>query len=64
MDEEDLGWGELEDVVEEVLALVPDSWLEPAPGAEGPADLRAAYVEFLLARVSGSRAWLPVAGAA
>ena len=51
-------------LLEEVLALVPDSWLEPAPGAEEPADLRAGYVEFLLARVMGSRVWLPVAGAA
>ena len=33
-------------------------------GAEGPAELRAAYVEFLLARVSGGRSWLPVTGAA
>jgi hypothetical protein len=51
-------------LLEEVLALVPDAWLEPAPGAESAGALRAAYVDFLLARVSGSRAWLPVAGAA
>ena len=48
----------------DVLALVPDEWLEPVPGASAPADLRAAYADFLLARVSGERAWLPVAGAA
>ena len=30
----------------------------------GPGALRSAYVDFLLARVSGTRAWLPVAGAA
>ena len=52
------------ELLEEVLDLVPDVWLEPAPGAENPGALRAAYVDFLLARVSGSRAWLPVAGAA
>lgn len=51
-------------LLEEVLGLVPDAWLEPAPGAEDPDALRAAYVDFLLARVSGSRGWLPVAGAA
>ncbi len=48
----------------DVVALVPDVWLEPVPGAATPAALRAAYVDFLLARVSGDRSWLPVAGAA
>jgi len=52
------------DLLGEVLAMVPDEWLEPVPGAETAEALRAAYVEFLLARVSGSRAWLPEAGAA
>lgn len=42
----------------EVLAEVPDVWLEPVPGAESPEALRAAYVEFLDARL-GSRVWLP-----
>ncbi|MFP5253640.1 MAG: HipA family kinase [Actinomycetes bacterium] len=51
-------------LLEEVLALVPDAWLEPVPGAESPAALRSVYVEFLLARVAGSRSWLPMAGAA
>ena len=46
-------------VFEEVLAEVPDSWLEPVPGAETPADLRAAYVTFLSARLD-ARQWLPV----
>ncbi|QYJ05276.1 hypothetical protein KUV85_06260 [Nocardioides panacisoli] len=45
-------------VFEEVLAEVPDAWLEPVPGAEDPAALRAAYVAFLLARLD-STAWLP-----
>jgi hypothetical protein len=47
-----------EDVLIEVLDLVPDPWLEPVPGAESPAALRAAYVAFLTARL-GSRDWLP-----
>jgi hypothetical protein len=51
------------EVLAEVLALVPDAWLEPVPGAESPEELRAAYVAFLTARL-GSRAWLPVAGTA
>ena len=52
------------ELLEEVAALVPDVWLEPVPGAETPDALRAAYVEFLLARVNGERALLPAEGAA
>ena len=52
------------DLLGDVLALVPDAWLEPVPGAGAPADLRAAYAEFLLARVGGGRDWLPAEGAA
>jgi HipA-like protein len=52
------------DLLVEVAELVPDVWLEPVPGAETPDALRAAYVEFLLARVQGDRAWLPVVEAA
>lgn len=44
----------------EVLAAVPDEWLEPVPGAEGPDAVRAAYVDFLSARLT-TRQWLPVA---
>ena len=33
------------DLLGDVLALVPDEWLEPVPGAATPDDLRAAYVE-------------------
>jgi hypothetical protein len=42
----------------EILALVPDGWLEPVPGAESPDAVRAAYVAFLTARL-GTRQWLP-----
>jgi hypothetical protein len=45
------------------LAEVPDTWLEPVPGAASPDDLRAAYVSFLAARLA-TRAWLPRASAA
>src|SRR4051812_26055135 len=47
-------------VFADVLAEVPDSWLEPVPGAESPEALRAAYVAFLLARLE-ERQWLPEA---
>ncbi len=43
----------------EVLAEVPDSWLEAVPGAGTPAALRAAYVDFLTARLE-TRQWLPL----
>lgn len=46
------------DVLADVLAAVPDVWLEPVPGADGTDALRAAYVDFLLARL-GTRQWLP-----
>ncbi|HEY0952942.1 HipA family kinase [Nocardioides sp.] len=46
------------DVFAEVLAEVPDPWLEPVPGAESPEAVRAAYVGFLTERL-GSRQWLP-----
>ncbi len=50
------------EVFAEVLAQVPDAWLEPVPGADDPAALRAAYVEFLTARLGTTR-WLPEAAA-
>ena len=45
-------------VLREVVAEVPDEWLEPVPGAETPEALREAYVAFLEARLS-TRQWLP-----
>ena len=47
------------DVFVEVLAEVPDAWLEAVPGAGSPEQLRAAYVAFLDARLA-TRAWLPL----
>ncbi len=46
-------------VFAEVLAEVPDAWLEPVPGAETPEAVRSAYVAFLSARLA-TRQWLPV----
>ncbi len=53
-----------QDLLGEVLAQVPDEWLEVPPGASGVEAVRAAYVEFLLARVTEERCWLPRVGAA
>lgn len=47
-----------ESVFVDVLADVPDTWLEPVPGAATPEELRAAYVRFLSARLA-TRRWLP-----
>jgi hypothetical protein len=49
-------------VFSELLSQVPDEWLEPVPGADDPAAVRAAYVDFLTARL-GTRQWLPQAAA-
>jgi len=49
-----------ESVFGDILATVPDEWLDPVPGAETPTELRSAYVRFLSARLS-TRQWLPVA---
>jgi hypothetical protein len=52
-----------EALLREVVDLVPDVWLAPAPGLDSAAALRDAYVEHLLARVGTSKAdrsaWLP-----
>jgi hypothetical protein len=50
------------ELLTEVVAEVPDGWIEPVPGASVDG-VRAAYVEFLLARVGGDRPWLPGVGA-
>ncbi|MGW4322682.1 HipA family kinase [Streptomyces sp. NPDC004684] len=42
-----------------VLAEVPDAWLADEPGFASPEELRAAYVDYLAARVAASAAWLP-----
>ncbi len=49
--------------LEAVVAEVPDDWLPGVPGAEDADRLRAAYVDFLLARL-GTRQWLSAAEAA
>ena len=48
------------ELLADVLDQVPDVWLEPVPGADSPAAVRAAYVAFLTARLA-TRQWLPAA---
>jgi hypothetical protein len=45
--------------LEEVLALVPDAWLEGEAPEETAAVLRARYVDQLLARLAARDSWLP-----
>lgn len=53
-----------EELLGDVVDAVPDEWLETMPGAPDVATIKAAYVDHLTARLSGSRPWLPGAGAA
>jgi hypothetical protein len=59
----DAGVSLVEDDLRDVVADVPDAWLEPVPGATSPDELRAAYVSFLSARLA-NRTWLPRVSAA
>ncbi|MEW2448058.1 HipA family kinase [Streptomyces parvulus] len=47
------------ELLREVTRRVPDAWLTPEAGFGTPDDLRAAYVDYLHARVRASRQWLP-----
>lgn len=47
------------DLLGDVLAQVPDAWLEPTEHLPDPAAVRAAYLEHLLARVTTAQVWLP-----
>ncbi|MEU6557689.1 HipA family kinase [Streptomyces sp. NPDC046915] len=42
-----------------IVAEVPDAWLAGEEGFATPDDIRAAYVDYLHARVRASAAWLP-----
>ena len=47
-----------EPLVQEVVALVPDAWLEQTASLPGPDAARAAYVEHLTLRLAKPDAWL------
>lgn len=47
------------DLLREAAALIPDVWLADEPGFDTPEDVRAAYVDLLVARMAGPRDWLP-----
>ncbi|MGN6753387.1 MAG: HipA family kinase [Intrasporangium sp.] len=50
------------EAVTEVVADVPDEWLEPTPWLPDAPAARAAYVAMLTARVGRPDAWLPAGG--
>jgi hypothetical protein len=47
------------DLLTEVVALVPDTWLEDEPGFATPHDVRAAYVGQLSQRMAARERWQP-----
>jgi hypothetical protein len=51
-------------LLDEVLALVPDAWLEGPTPDEPAVDVRTRYVEQLLARLAARDSWLPPLAAA
>jgi hypothetical protein len=52
------------DLLEELVAALPDAWLEPEPGLPDPAAHRRAYIEYLTARLEAPRAFVEVADGA
>ncbi|MFC9930553.1 HipA family kinase [Streptomyces sp. NPDC127190] len=48
-----------EELLRGIVAEVPDAWLAEDAGFAGPDDVRAAYVDYLLARLDRSAEWLP-----
>jgi hypothetical protein len=51
-----------DDLLREVVDLVPVEWLEDEPGFETPSEVAAAYVSQLHARAAAPEAWLPEVG--
>ncbi|WP_460070802.1 HipA family kinase [Streptomyces sp. YKOK-I1] len=49
------------ELLRDIVAEVPDAWLLGEEGFATPDDIRAAYVDYLHARVEASAAWLPTA---
>ncbi|MFL6055216.1 MAG: aminotransferase class I and II, partial [Actinoallomurus sp.] len=53
-----------EDLLREVVALVPEEWLADEPGFGSPVQVADAYVAHLRTRVTTQNAWLPQVGEA
>ncbi|WP_370893083.1 HipA family kinase [Janibacter sp. GXQ6167] len=50
------------DVIEEIVAMVPEEWLELTPFLDTPDAVRRAYRDHLTARLARPEAWLPKGG--
>jgi hypothetical protein len=48
-----------DELLREVLALVPDEWLEDEPGFDSAGAVRDAYAGYLRTRLAGPRDWYP-----
>jgi hypothetical protein len=48
-----------EELLRSVVELVPEEWLTDEPGFASAAEVRDAYVSYLLTRVAGPRDWFP-----
>ena len=48
-----------EELLRSVVAMVPQEWLADEPGFASAAEVRQAYVSYLLTRVAGPRDWFP-----
>jgi hypothetical protein len=46
------------EIIREIVELIPESWLTPEASFNGPEQHRAAYVEYLLERLEGPRAFV------
>ena len=46
------------EMIRETVGLIPESWLAPEAGFQGPDQHRSAYVEYLLKRLEGPRAFV------
>ncbi|WP_051425679.1 HipA family kinase [Jiangella gansuensis] len=51
------------ELLEQILAIVPDAWLPEAPGTVSVAQVRELYVDHLAARAAASASWLPAVAA-
>jgi hypothetical protein len=52
------------DLLSDVVSQVPSEWIDLPSNVDSAEQVRAAYVDHLWARVSGSRGWLPTEAAA
>ena len=45
------------EILGDIIASIPDEWIEAEPGFDGPDEVRAAYVSYLASRLREPRVW-------